>query len=124
MKKYLFLLFGILSLSACNSMDFGQRDEKMETKANQANLKDLKSDMDENDQHKLSRRLEALGVGESDFWQNSITSTIYSVTPTRNFSSSNYSYCRYFRLVVTKGDNRQLVYGSACRQENGSWELE
>lgn len=79
--------------------------------------------MDETDRLKMSQGLENNAIGRPAYWQNSKTGASYTVTPTKNISLNNNPYCREYRSVVNIGDKQQQLYGTACRQPDGSWKV-
>jgi len=46
-----------------------------------------------------------------------------SITPTRTYQS-NGQYCREYQQNVSVGGKSQQAYGTACRQPDGSWQIQ
>jgi surface antigen len=65
----------------------------------------------------------ALERNEPVEWQNPETGYEYEVQPTQ-YEVREGRRCREFRLLAEDSRGRQKeVYGTACRQPDGSWEL-
>lgn len=60
-------------------------------------------------------------LGETIFWRDGNASG--TVTPTQEGTSNTGRYCREFRNEVTIGGDRETVYGTACQNPDGSWEI-
>jgi len=84
--------------------------------------------MDDGDRLKTAVALNDSRIGESTSWVNPDTGYRYNVTPTRTFqgtSQENSGPCREFKLDATVGGKKnQDVYGTACLQADGSWQVE
>lgn len=63
-------------------------------------------------------------IGETIVWNNPDSGNYGNVTPVRDgYAGSSGKYCREFQTEVTVGGERQDGYGTACRQEDGSWKI-
>lgn len=62
-------------------------------------------------------------IGATINWNNPRSGHYGSVTPVRDGVSSAGSYCREFQQTVTIDGQTERVYGTACRQPDGSWKL-
>src|SRR5215468_8794944 len=69
------------------------------------------------------RALESAPTGSAVPWQNPDTGHQGTVTPTRTYHSGN-SYCREFQNDVVIGGKIEKAYGTACRQPDGSWQVQ
>ncbi len=78
--------------------------------------------MDETDRLKTGTTLETVRTGVSSSWRNPDTGVQYKVTPTRTFETHS-GPCREFILDATVGGERDEVYGTACRQPDGTWKI-
>ena len=78
--------------------------------------------MDQQDRINVARTLEYNRVGETAAWRNPDTGYTYDVTPTRTFAS-NEGPCREFTMDAYIGGRKEQVYGTACRQPDGSWKI-
>ena len=63
-------------------------------------------------------------VGQQITWDNPNTGNSGTVTPTREGTASNGEYCREFQQTVVIGGKTEDAYGVACRQPDGSWEVQ
>lgn len=77
--------------------------------------------MDDTDRMKMNQALENNPVGRPAYWNNRNTGTAYEVVPTRNVRVEGNEYCREYRTVANIAGKRQQVYGTACRQPDGTW---
>jgi hypothetical protein len=66
-------------------------------------------------------RATTVAVGESVRWSDGDASGW--VTPVREGTSSLGRYCREFQQVITVGGKEEEAYGTACRNNDGSWEI-
>lgn len=82
--------------------------------------------MDAQDASRTSHAIESRPTGTVTKWQNPDTGMQYDVTPTRTYkSTSTGDYCREVTIGQAEiGSKRQEVYGTACRQPDGSWEMQ
>lgn len=76
--------------------------------------------MDDVDRLKTSQTLETVRTGVSSSWRNPDTGNYYQVTPTRTYDSGG-GPCREYVINATIGGKPDQVYGTACRQPDGSW---
>lgn len=68
---------------------------------------------------------QALEYGEENApvtWVNPDTGTQYRVIPRHTYREST-GYCREFTREVIVGGRQEQVYGKACRQADGSWQV-
>ena|SRR3990167_8675261 len=79
--------------------------------------------MDENDRMRMDEALENNALGQPAYWRNANTGTAYAVTPVRNVAHRGYRYCREYRTVANIAGKQQQIYGTACRQPDGSWKV-
>ncbi len=77
--------------------------------------------MDAQDKARMNSALESNPVGQPAYWQNSNTGTNYAVVPTKNVAVQGNKYCREYRTTADVAGKQQQVYGTACRQPDGSW---
>jgi surface antigen len=78
--------------------------------------------MDETDQYCTGQTLEYAPDKASVSWRDPDTGSVYQVTPVRTYQSAAESYCREYLADALIGGRRQQVYGTACRQPDGSWQ--
>ncbi len=79
--------------------------------------------MDNNDKMRMNQALETNSVGQPAYWQNQNTNTNYTVVPTRNVTVEGNRYCREYRTTANVAGKQQQVYGTACRQPDGAWQV-
>lgn len=78
--------------------------------------------MDDVDRMKTGMVLETVQTGISSSWVNPDTQYEYMVTPTRTFEVSE-GPCREFTVDARIGGSVEQLYGTACRQADGSWRI-
>jgi surface antigen len=78
--------------------------------------------MDEQDRINTAMAMENMPTGNTSTWVNPDTRTSYAVTPTRTYDSAQ-GPCREFTMNATVGNQPQQMYGTACRQADGSWKI-
>lgn len=78
--------------------------------------------MDDTDRLKMNQALNNNNVGVPAYWHNNNSDANYEVVPTRNVTVDGNQYCREYRTVANIGGKRQKMYGTACRQPDGSWQ--
>ena len=69
------------------------------------------------------KSLEYTPAGTTTAWVNPDTGHTGSVTPTRTYTSSSGDYCREFQHKVQIGGETEHMYGTACREPDGSWQV-
>lgn len=62
-------------------------------------------------------------IGEAIVWNNPDSGNYGNVTPVRDGYTDSGRYCREFQTEVTVDGQLQNGYGTACRQEDGSWKI-
>ena len=78
--------------------------------------------MDEQDRIRASMILENNRTNQASSWHNPDTGYEYTVTPTRTYEVAE-GPCREFTMDAVVGGKVQQVYGTACRQPDGSWKI-
>lgn len=76
--------------------------------------------MDESDRRNTTAALENVRTGVPSTWVNPDTGYEYVVTPTNTYEEDD-GPCREYTLDATIGGKTEQVYGTACRQADGSW---
>lgn len=79
-------------------------------------------DMDELDQYKTQQALETSPTGSSVAWNNPDTDIDYSVTPTRTYETAS-GPCRDYTTEAVIEGRAEIVHGTACRGDDGSWHV-
>lgn len=82
------------------------------------------SHLDRGDRACLRGSLEHVRSGRTVAWRNPDTGAHYRTTPMRTYRTQAGRYCREYTTTATVGGRRQQVYGTACRQPDGDWELQ
>jgi len=77
--------------------------------------------MDDSDRARMNQALEGNSVGQPTYWKNQNTGSKYKVTPVKNVTVKDNKYCREYQTVATINGQQQKMYGTACRQPDGSW---
>lgn len=76
--------------------------------------------MDDLDRMKAAQALESSRTGYSTNWKNPDSGAHYTMTPTRTYETAN-GPCRDFTTQVDVNGRAETVYGTACRQPDGTW---
>jgi len=76
--------------------------------------------MDDVDRLKTNQTLETVRTGVSSSWTNPDSGNQYRVMPTRTYESST-GPCRDYSIDAVIDGRPETVYGTACRQPDGSW---
>jgi len=79
--------------------------------------------MDDTDKMKMNQALETNSVGKPAYWQNTNTGNSYTVVPVKNVDIDGNQYCREYRTTAIIAGKKQQMYGTACRQPDGSWKM-
>lgn len=78
--------------------------------------------MDESDRLKTAHALETVRTGVPTQWRNPDTGNYYTVVPTKTIERAE-GPCREYTVDAVIGGKRETVYGTACRQPDGSWRV-
>lgn len=78
--------------------------------------------MDDTDRLKAAHTLETVRTDVSAQWVNPDTGYEYTVTPTRTYDSGD-GPCREYTVDAEIGGKTEQIYGTACRQADGSWKV-
>lgn len=82
---------------------------------------ELGKSMDENDRYRTQQALETTRTRQTSSWHNPDTGNEYRVTPTRTYEDTT-GVCREYTTEAWIDGKKQSVYGTACRQTDGSWQ--
>lgn len=84
--------------------------------------------MDEVSKQKMQRTtqatLEHVADDNTSTWNNPNKQTSGTVTPVETYQRDDGRYCREYQQTVTIGGKTEEAYGTACRQPDGSWEIQ
>ena len=62
--------------------------------------------------------------GQTSAWNNPDSGNSGSITPTHTYQLANGQYCREYRQDVVIGNEKQQTSGTACRQADGTWQIQ
>ena len=80
--------------------------------------------MDEHDRERLVNVLETQRTSTGSSWVNPDTGYNYTATPTNTYDDpSGTGPCREFTIDASIGGKTEQIYGTACRQADGSWKV-
>ena len=79
--------------------------------------------MDETDRMRAAQTLETVRTGVPSRWHNPDTGSDYTMVPTRTYETSS-GPCREYTIDAMIGGRIEKVYGTACRQPDGSWRIQ
>ena len=79
--------------------------------------------MDDTDQLKARQALDNSRTGDPTTWRNPDSGGTYTVVPTRTYQGAQ-GPCREYTLDAKVGGEAEKVYGTACRQSDGSWKAQ
>tara|TARA_B100001123_G_scaffold442495_1_gene586267 strand:+ start:1399 stop:1899 length:501 start_codon:yes stop_codon:yes gene_type:complete len=69
------------------------------------------------------RALETAQPGQSLPWSSSNSGVSGTVTPSNYYQASNGQYCREYSQTITVNGQVERGYGTACRQNDGTWSV-
>jgi surface antigen len=76
--------------------------------------------MDATDRLKTAHALESVRTTVPSTWVNPDTRNQYTVVPTSTYETAS-GPCREYTMKAVIGGKPETVYGTACRQPDGSW---
>lgn len=79
--------------------------------------------MDQTDRLRTAQVLESSPTGAPTSWRNPDTGAQYTVVPTRTYDQAQ-GPCREYTMDAVIGGRHEKVYGTACRQSDGSWQAQ
>ena len=79
--------------------------------------------MDDVDRMKANETLETYPTNQPHSWRNPDSGNQYTMVPTRTYEAAG-SPCREYTMNAIIGGQRETVYGTACRQADGSWKVQ
>lgn len=77
--------------------------------------------MDADDRRRANNALEYNRDNQPASWTNPNSGTRYDVTPQRTYYREEQP-CREYATKAIIGGKEEVVYGTACRQPDGSWQ--
>lgn len=67
--------------------------------------------------------LETVKTGTEATWSNPDSGNYGTITPTKTYSAANGQYCREYQQTITVDGRTERAYGTACRQNDGTWQI-
>lgn len=67
---------------------------------------------------------ETAPTGHQVAWSNPDSGHMGTVTPVRTYQQASGQYCREYQQTVTIGGKKESSFGTACRQPDGSWQIQ
>jgi surface antigen len=77
--------------------------------------------MDENDRYRAAQALEKAPSHKTVRWHNPDSGNDYAVTPTKTYYEDSRP-CREYTTEAWIGGKKETIYGTACRQADGTWQ--
>ena len=71
-----------------------------------------------------SRAFENNRTGQTSSWSNPDSGNSGTITPTKTYQAASGQYCREYQQNITVGGEKHQAYGTACRQPDGSWQIQ
>ncbi|MBA3814497.1 MAG: hypothetical protein H0X26_08460 [Alphaproteobacteria bacterium] len=62
--------------------------------------------------------------GQQAVWRNPDSGNHGTFIPQKAYQADNGQYCREFQQTIVVGGRSQQGYGTACRQPDGSWQIQ
>jgi len=62
-------------------------------------------------------------IGETVSWSNPESGNYGEVTPVRDGESSYGRYCREYEQTIYVAGQKETAYGTACKNDDGTWEV-
>ncbi|MFZ5929775.1 MAG: RT0821/Lpp0805 family surface protein [Pseudomonadota bacterium] len=75
-------------------------------------------------QQTMTSALERSPSGQSTTWRNPDSGNYGTYTPQPAYQTASNQTCREFQQTITVGGKQQSGYGTACRQPDGSWQIQ
>lgn len=79
--------------------------------------------MDDTDRLKTAHSLETVRTGVPSRWKNPDSGNSYTVVPTKTVETAS-GPCREYTIDAIVAGELEKVYGTACRQADGSWKTQ
>lgn len=80
--------------------------------------------LDQLDEANTNKALETTRTNQTSSWINPDSGNKYSLTPLKTYEANSGRYCREYQSTVIIGGEQVQSYGTACRQDDGSWEVQ
>lgn len=79
--------------------------------------------MDKADAKQMQKTLENTPTGKTRKWHNPDTGHTYKMEPVKTYRKDNGQPCREYYTQAKIGGETKQIYGKACRQSDGSWQI-
>ena len=79
--------------------------------------------MDTADNECVRKALDAAPDQKQVAWRNPDANAQYTVTPVKSYNDRAGRYCREYITEAVIGGRTEKVYGTACRQPDGAWQV-
>jgi surface antigen len=70
------------------------------------------------------RAFDSNPTGQASVWNNPDSGHYGSITPTKTYQLATGQYCRMYTQTINIGNEPQQTYGTACRQPDGTWQIQ
>src|SRR5215813_2214107 len=70
------------------------------------------------------RAFDSNPTGTASVWNNPDSGHSGSITPTKTYQLANGQYCRMYTQNIQIGNDTHQTTGTACRQPDGSWQIQ
>ena len=70
------------------------------------------------------RAFDSNPTGQPSVWNNPDSGHSGSITPTKTYQLATGQYCRMYTQTINIGNEPQQTYGTACRQPDGTWQVQ
>jgi surface antigen len=71
-----------------------------------------------------TQAFERNAAGQPSVWNNPDSGNSGSITPVKTYQLASGQYCREYHQTITIGGEPQTSYGTACRQADGTWQIQ
>lgn len=75
------------------------------------------------DRNQMGRAFETNRPGQPTQWRNPQTGYQHRVVPQQTYRNQQGRTCRNFNQVIMTGGQRETVQGTACKNNQGQWEI-
>ena len=82
------------------------------------------NEMDKYDREQLNHVYERGVSGQTSSWINPDAGNQYQVTPQPAYNGANNQWCRKAEVVAIIDGKTEKAYTTACRDQNGHWQLQ
>jgi surface antigen len=80
--------------------------------------------LDQADRACFGQTLESVPTGRTVAWRNPDSGALMRTTPVDSYRNAAGRQCREYQATATVQGRERQVYGTACRQDDGTWEIQ